>query len=96
MKQLFTFETVSAALDAEILCKELNIPCRIIPVPRFLSASCGYAMSAESTDAAALSAELRRRGALFVKVFRCKVLPGKGESYEPLAVPDTPDGAGQS
>jgi hypothetical protein len=85
---LFTFETVSAALDCEALCGELKIPCRIIPVPRAVSASCAYALTVETGDASGLSESLRRKGAGYVKVFRSESPPGMGETWELLAGPD--------
>jgi hypothetical protein len=85
---LVTFETVSAALEGEIITRELGVPCRIIPVPRTLSSSCGYALSAEAGDAAGFCEGLRRRGASFVRVFRCGDAPEKGGTYEVLAGPD--------
>jgi hypothetical protein len=85
---LFTFETVSAALDCEMVFKGLEIPCRIIPVPRTLSASCAYAITAETGDPAGLCETLRQKGAEYAKVFRCESPPGKGETYELLTGPD--------
>jgi hypothetical protein len=85
---LFTFETVSAALDCELLCKELEIPCRVIPVPRALSASCAYALTVETGDGPGLCESLRRKGAGYVKVFRGASPPGTGETWELLAGPD--------
>jgi hypothetical protein len=89
---LFTFETVSAALDCELIFRELETPCRIIPVPRALSSSCAYALTAETGDPAGLRVLLRQRGAAYVKVFRWAGAPGKGETYEVL--PGEP-GAGE-
>jgi hypothetical protein len=60
---LFTFDTVSAALNCERVFKRLNTPCRIIPVPRALESSCGYAITAETDDIDALGASLRANGA---------------------------------
>jgi hypothetical protein len=87
MEVLFTFETVSAALDCEQLFRELDIPCRIIPAPRTLSASCAYAIRAETADLSGLCETLRRKGAEYGKIFRAKSLPGQGEAYEFLAGP---------
>jgi hypothetical protein len=84
---LFTFETVSAALDCELFCKELEIPCRIIPVPRVLSASCAYALTVETGDAEGLKESLRRKGAEYARVFRGTSPPGEGETWELLAGP---------
>jgi hypothetical protein len=93
MDLLVTFETVSAALEGELLVKDMGIPCRIIPVPRALSASCGYALSVEAGDAGEFCGGLRDRGVSFVRVFRRGALPGKGGGYELLAGSGMPDGA---
>jgi hypothetical protein len=93
MELLVTFETVSAALEGELLLKDTGIPCRIIPVPRALSASCGYALSVEAEDAEGFCGGLRGRGLSFVRIFRRGALPGKGGTYELIAGPGTPDGA---
>jgi hypothetical protein len=69
VKALFTFETVSAALDCELIFQGLEIPCRVAPVPRGLSTSCGYAVSAETGDPEGLGALLRQRGAGYVNIF---------------------------
>jgi hypothetical protein len=69
VKTLFTFETVSAALDCELIFKGLEIPCRVIPAPRTLSSSCVYAVSTETGDPEGLGDLLRQRGAEYVKVF---------------------------
>jgi hypothetical protein len=82
---LFTFETVSAALNCESIFKDLEIPCRIIPVPRALSASCAYALTAETGDVRGLCERLRQQGAGYVKVFRYDAALGQGETYELLA-----------
>jgi hypothetical protein len=87
MELLVTFETVSAALEGETIVKELGVPCRIIPVPRALSASCGYAVSVETGDPAGFCEGLRRRGASFVRIFRRKDGPEQGGAYEALAGP---------
>lgn len=84
MKVLFTFETVSAALDCERLFQELAISCRIIPVPRSLSVSCAYAITAETGDWRGLCEALRQKGAEYGKVFCCEVSPGQGETYKLL------------
>jgi hypothetical protein len=90
MRALFTFATVSAALDCELVFKELDVPCRIIPVPRVLSASCAYAVTAETGDPQGLCAALCQRGVEYAGLFRRGALPGKGESYESLAGPGKP------
>ncbi|MGD9559853.1 MAG: DUF3343 domain-containing protein [Oscillospiraceae bacterium] len=51
---LVTFYSVSAALYLETLLKKAHIPCRVIPVPRALSSSCGYAAEVEGETPDAL------------------------------------------
>jgi hypothetical protein len=93
VKVLFTFENVSAALDCELFCTELEIPCRIIPAPRALSASCVYALIVETGDLSGLKESLRHKGAEYVRVFRGASPPEGGETWEPLTDPeDIPGG----
>lgn len=49
-----TFHSVSSALYLEELLKGRGVACRIIPVPRELSSSCGYAAEADAGDPSAL------------------------------------------
>lgn len=46
MKLVVTFHTTADAMAMEKACREQNIPGRLIPVPRELSAGCGLAWSA--------------------------------------------------
>lgn len=41
---IITFNTTTDAMETETLCKKSNIKCRIIPVPREISAGCGLAL----------------------------------------------------
>ena len=41
MKLVVTFHTTSDAMAMEKVCKERNVPGRLIPVPREISAGCG-------------------------------------------------------
>jgi hypothetical protein len=45
------FETTRAVLKCERLCKAAGIQCKVIPVPRDLSAGCGMAIELNETDA---------------------------------------------
>ncbi|GHV20167.1 hypothetical protein FACS189494_03380 [Spirochaetia bacterium] len=71
MNFLFTFETISAALDCEFFFKGLKTACTVIPVPRKLESSCTYAIVAQADDISGLCAALREKGAVYKKVFRC-------------------------
>ncbi|MDR0527247.1 MAG: DUF3343 domain-containing protein [Spirochaetaceae bacterium] len=53
MRFLVTFHSVSSALLLETEAKERGLPCEIIPVPRSLSSSCGYAAWVELQDSGA-------------------------------------------
>lgn len=45
-KLIVTFHTTTDAMAMEKMCKEKNIPGRLIPVPRVLSAGCGLSWCA--------------------------------------------------
>jgi len=47
---IFTFYSIHFALKLESACKKQNIPGKLIPVPRSISASCGTAFRAEVED----------------------------------------------
>lgn len=55
---LVSFHSVSAALFLEMLLKQRGVACSIIPVPREISSSCGYAAEVGMTDAATLKSIL--------------------------------------
>lgn len=40
-KTVITFATTTAAIRMETLCKERNLPGRLIPVPTAITAGCG-------------------------------------------------------
>lgn len=47
---LVTFHSVSSALYLEELLKQRGVACKVIPVPRELSSSCGYAAEVDMSD----------------------------------------------
>lgn len=49
-KVVFTFHTTTQAMYMEACCKEEGGPGRLIPVPRQISAGCGMAWSAPSSE----------------------------------------------
>ena len=57
----------------EKACKEHNVPGRIIPVPRAISAGCGLAWCAELTDKDAVSAMMRQAGIEEEDMHECMV-----------------------
>ena len=46
---LVTFHTTAGAMAMEKRCKEAELPGRLIPVPRSITADCGMAWRAEVT-----------------------------------------------
>ena len=54
LKLVITFHTTAAAMAMEKFCKEENVPGRLIPVPRELTADCGMAWCAPVEAAARL------------------------------------------
>ena len=50
LKLVVTFHTTADAMAMEKLCHDQNIPGRLIPVPRILSAGCGLSWCTELTE----------------------------------------------
>nr|WP_294525489.1 DUF3343 domain-containing protein [uncultured Blautia sp.] len=50
LRLVITFSSTTDALTMEQSCKENQIPGRLIPVPRIISASCGLAWSTDVTE----------------------------------------------
>lgn len=75
---LITFHSVSSALYLETVLKERELGCRIIPVPRELSSSCGYAAETDTDDAAALKPVMDDAGIEWECLYR------KGDGFEKL------------
>jgi hypothetical protein len=50
MKVIALFESTRAVIKSERLCKANNIHCKVIPVPRHLSAGCGMALELNESD----------------------------------------------
>ena len=51
---LVTFHTTAGAMEMEKRCKAADLPGRLIPVPRSITADCGMAWRAEVTMRAKL------------------------------------------
>ena len=62
LKRVVTFHTTAAAMAMEALCKAQNLPGRLIPTPRELTADCGMSWRAEVQDRAALAALTEAEG----------------------------------
>lgn len=59
LRLVLTFYTTADAIATERLCKEKQIPGRLIPVPRELTSDCGMAWSMAPEDAEFLDAALK-------------------------------------
>lgn len=58
---IVTFHTTSEAMAAEFACKREQIPGKLIPVPRTLSAGCGIAWMSEPQEQSRMEQLLERR-----------------------------------
>ena len=73
LRLVVTFHTTADAMAMEKACKEHNVPGRIIPVPRVISAGCGLAWCAELTDKDAVAAMMRQAGIEEEDMHECMV-----------------------
>lgn len=69
MRLVITFKTTSQALGWEKMCKEQDLPGRLIAVPREVTAGCGYAWQAEPADKQMLLEAAQAAGKLHEGVF---------------------------
>ena len=73
LRLVVTFHTTADAMAMEKACKEHNVPGRIIPVPRAISAGCGLAWCAELTDKDAVAAMMKQAGIEEEDMHECMV-----------------------
>ena len=73
MKLVVTFHTTSDAMAMEKVCKERNVPGRLIPVPRAISAGCGLSWCADLTDREQLLDGMKEVGIAQEDVHECLV-----------------------
>jgi len=59
LKLVITFHTTADAMAMEKACKEQQMPGRIIPVPREISAGCGLSWCADLTDRDKITAMMK-------------------------------------
>lgn len=57
----FLVESASQALRIEKTLQTVDIPCKLVPVPRRLSTDCGFSVRIESIDSKAAIAALREK-----------------------------------
>ncbi len=58
----FSFPTTSAAMKAEITCREAGIPGRLVPIPGEITAGCGLAWMSEPDQETGIRAFFDARG----------------------------------
>ena len=73
LKLVVTFHTTADAMAMEKACKEHNVPGRIIPVPRAISAGCGLAWCAELNEKEQISAIMKQVGIQEEDMHECMV-----------------------
>lgn len=61
-KCVVTFPTTSASMAMEAACREENVPGRLIPVPRAISAGCGMCWAAPKEARDTVEELVIRRG----------------------------------
>jgi hypothetical protein len=59
---LYVFESTNAAMWAEDVAMENDIPAEVVPAPPEAEATCGLALRARTDDAQRLEAALEREG----------------------------------
>ncbi|MFR5994719.1 MAG: DUF3343 domain-containing protein [Oscillospiraceae bacterium] len=68
-----TFDATAAAMAAEKYCLERDVPGRLIPVPREITAGCGLAWKAEAEQEQAVTAALEEAGIKYSGVYRIEI-----------------------
>ncbi len=61
-KLVITFQTTTTAMAMETACKKENIPGRLIPIPKSISAGCGLAWYADPSEEEMLAAFMKKEG----------------------------------
>lgn len=73
LKLVITFHTTADAMAMEKVCKEQNVPGRIIPVPRAISAGCGLAWCAQLEEREEVAAAMKAAGIEEEAMHECMV-----------------------
>ena len=72
-KLVVTFPTTADAMATENACKQEEIPGRLIPVPRSISAGCGLAWRTEEEQKTVMEKLLSDRAIGYEQICRCLV-----------------------
>jgi len=62
MSVLFLFQSTHSAIRAEKACGEASVACKVVPVPRGISAECGMALRVDAADRAKAENALAEAG----------------------------------
>lgn len=73
LKLVITFHTTADAMAMEKICKEREVPGRLIPVPRSISAGCGLAWCAKLEEQDEIKAVLQDVGIEEEEMHQCMV-----------------------
>lgn len=73
MMLVVTFHTTADAMAMEKICKRDQVPGRLIPVPRAISAGCGLAWSAPPENEEQICQAMARVGLEPEELHRCLV-----------------------
>lgn len=73
LKLVVTFHTTADAMAMEKACKEREVPGRIIPVPRAISAGCGLSWCAELSDREQIVSMMKAVGIEEEEIHECMV-----------------------
>lgn len=73
LKLVVTFHTTADAMKMEQACGQQNVPGRLIPVPREISAGCGLAWCAGTQDLEAVKSVMQQAGIPLEDICECMV-----------------------
>ena len=73
LKLVVMFHTTADAMAMEKACKEQNVPGRIIPVPRAISAGCGLSWCADLEDREQIVSMMKETGIEEEAMHECMV-----------------------
>lgn len=73
LKLIVTFHTTADAMAMEKECKKREVPGRIIPVPRAISAGCGLSWCAELADREQIVEMMKTVGIKEEEIHECMV-----------------------
>lgn len=73
LRLVVTFHTTADAMAMEKACREQDVPGRLIPVPRSVSAGCGLAWCAPLTEREKLCEVMKEQGIGPEGLYECPV-----------------------